>query len=137
MRPLSYRLILNSTLVCTGPHGIGTRIVFNDAPLQSGMTVTNEPGYYEDNAFGIRIENVLLVRDANPPNNFGDRGYLKFEHVTMVPIQTKLIEKSLLEPSEVEWVNKYNKECLDKVGPLLKEGSKALQWLQRETAEIK
>jgi len=101
------------------------------------MTVTNEPGYYEDNCFGIRIENVLLVRDANPPNNFGDRGYLEFEHVTLVPIQAKLIEKSLLEPSELEWVNKYNKECLEKVGPLLKEGSKALQWLQRETAEIK
>lgn len=47
------------------------------------MTVSNEPGYYADGRFGIRIENIVLVRDANTPNNFGDKGYLGFEHVTM------------------------------------------------------
>lgn len=47
------------------------------------MTVSNEPGYYADGRFGIRIENVVLVREANTPNNFGDKGYLGFEHVTM------------------------------------------------------
>lgn len=43
-----------------------------------------EPGYYADGRFGIRIENVVIVREAKTPNNFGDKGYLKFEHVTMV-----------------------------------------------------
>ena len=43
-----------------------------------------EPGYYADGRFGIRIENVVVVRDANTPNNFGDKGYLRFEHVTLV-----------------------------------------------------
>src|SRR4051794_11168177 len=85
-----------------GPHGIGTRIVFNDTPLQSGMTVTDEPGYYEDGKFGIRIENVLLVRQVKTPNNFGDRDYLGFEHITLVPIQAKLIDTTLLSPSEYE-----------------------------------
>ncbi|KAJ1903257.1 hypothetical protein IWQ60_012605, partial [Tieghemiomyces parasiticus] len=66
-----------------GPQGIGTRPLYNVTPLQEGMTVTNEPGYYEDGKFGIRIENVLLVAKADPPNNFGNVGYLKFEHVTL------------------------------------------------------
>ena len=43
-----------------------------------------EPGYYADGRFGIRIENVVVVREANTPNNFGDKGYLGFEHLTMV-----------------------------------------------------
>ena len=47
------------------------------------MTVTNEPGYYEDGKYGIRIENVLFVKEAKTPNNFGDKGFLGFENVTM------------------------------------------------------
>jgi len=47
------------------------------------MTVTNEPGYYEDGKFGIRIENIMLVREVKTTNNFGDKCYLGFEHVTM------------------------------------------------------
>lgn len=47
------------------------------------MTVSNEPGYYADGRFGIRIESIVLVRDAETPNNFGDKGYLGFEVVTM------------------------------------------------------
>ena len=47
------------------------------------MTVSNEPGYYEDGQYGIRIENVVLVKEAETPNNFGQKGYLGFEHVTL------------------------------------------------------
>ena len=46
--------------------------------------ISNEPGFYEDGAFGTRIENIVIVRDAETPNNFGDVGFLRFEHVTMV-----------------------------------------------------
>lgn len=60
-----------------------TIAAYNNAALKAGMTVSNEPGYYADGRFGIRIENIVLVRDANTPNNFGDKGYLGFEHVTM------------------------------------------------------
>ncbi|KAF0459956.1 Creatinase/aminopeptidase [Gigaspora margarita] len=120
-----------------GPQGIGTRIVFNDAPLQAGMTVTNEPGYYEDEKFGIRIETVLLVREVETPNNFGERGYLGFEHITFVPIQTSLVDASLLSPIEHKWLNDFNAECLKKVGPLLKPGSPGHRWLEREAAPLK
>jgi len=119
-----------------GPHGIGTRVAFNDTPLQASMTVTNEPGYYEDGKFGIRIENVLLVKEVETPNNFGDRGYLGFEHVTLVPIGHNLIDADLLCPAEKKWVDDYHSECLAKVGPLLKPGSIGLEWLERETRPI-
>jgi Xaa-Pro aminopeptidase len=55
----------------------------NASPLKPGMTVSNEPGYYADGRFGIRIESIVLVREVKTPNNFGDKGYLGFEHVTM------------------------------------------------------
>lgn len=47
------------------------------------MTISNEPGYYADGRFGIRIENIVLVRDVQLKNNFGEKGYLGFENVTM------------------------------------------------------
>ena len=55
-----------------------------------------EPGYYADGKFGIRIENVLLVRPAETPNNFGGRGYLGFEHVTMVSSSTPHRSRALM-----------------------------------------
>lgn len=67
-----------------GPHGIGTRIAYNDVALASGMTVSNEPGFYKDGHFGIRIENIVLVKEVKTLHRFGDRDYLGFEHVTMV-----------------------------------------------------
>jgi Xaa-Pro aminopeptidase len=119
-----------------GPHGCGTRIAYNDIPLVPGMTLTNEPGYYEDGKFGIRIENVMLVRKADTPHNFGGRGYYGFEHVTLVPIQIKLIERSLLTHNEIDWINAYHAECLAKVSPFLAKDSPGLKWLQREAVSI-
>ncbi|CAI2192755.1 17425_t:CDS:2, partial [Funneliformis geosporum] len=120
-----------------GPHGIGTRIAYNDVPLQAGMTVTNEPGYYEDGKFGIRIETLVFVREVETPHNFDDRGFLGFEHITLVPIQTKLIDASLLNPIELKWINDYNAECLQKVSPFLKQNSPGIRWLEREAAALK
>ncbi|KAG0333430.1 hypothetical protein BG000_009159, partial [Podila horticola] len=119
-----------------GPHGCGTRIAYNDIPLVPGMTLTNEPGYYEDGKFGIRIENVMLVRKADTLHNFGGRGYYGFEHVTLVPMQIKLIERSLLTHLEIEWINAYHAECLEKVSPFLAKDSPGLKWLQREAVSI-
>lgn len=119
-----------------GPHSISFHIRSNDAPLKPGMTVTNEPGYYEDGAFGIRIENVLLVREARPPNNFRDTGFLRFENITMVPIQAKLIDCSLLDPVHVDMLNRYHEECRRKVLPLLPEGSLGRAWLERNAKPI-
>ena len=51
--------------------------------LPSGVGRPNEPGYYEDGQYGIRIVNIVLVKEAETPNNFGQKGYLGFEHVTL------------------------------------------------------
>ncbi|KAF9928015.1 hypothetical protein FBU30_002708 [Linnemannia zychae] len=119
-----------------GPHGCGARPAFNEIALKPGMTLTNEPGYYEDGAFGIRIENVLLVRPVETQHRFGGKQYLGFEHVTFVPIQTKMVDHALLSNKEIDWINRYHAECLQKVTPHLEKDSLGLKWLQRETQPI-
>jgi len=119
-----------------GPHGIGTRIVLNASPLKAGMTTSNEPGYYADGKFGIRIESIVLVREVKTPNNFGDKGFLGFENVTVCPIQTKLIDVTLLSEAEKVWLNKYHAETWEKVSPLLVNEHRALEWLKRECTPL-
>ncbi|KAI0646631.1 Creatinase/aminopeptidase [Trametes meyenii] len=119
-----------------GPHGIGVRIVYNNTPLKPGMTVSNEPGYYADGQFGIRIENIVIVRTAQTPNNFGDKGYLRFEHVTLCPMGKNLIDVSLLSIKEREWLDAYHAEILQKVGPLVEKDERALRWLKRECSPL-
>ncbi|KAJ7096044.1 peptidase M24, structural domain-containing protein [Mycena epipterygia] len=119
-----------------GPHGMGVRISYNSTALQPGMTVSNEPGYYADGRFGIRIENIVLVRQVDTPNNFGDKGFLGFEHVTMCPIQTKLIDKTLFTAEEVRWLNEYHAEIFGKVSGLLQNDPRALEWIKRECSAI-
>ncbi|KAI0075951.1 Creatinase/aminopeptidase [Panus rudis PR-1116 ss-1] len=119
-----------------GPQGIGVRITYNNTALKSGMTVSNEPGYYEDGKYGIRIENVVVVREAKTPNNFGNKGFLKFERVTMCPIHKNLVDASLLSAAEREWLDAYHAEVFEKVSPLLKNDARALAWLKRETSPL-
>ncbi|OCH85295.1 Creatinase/aminopeptidase [Obba rivulosa] len=119
-----------------GPHGIGVRIAYNSTALKAGMTVSNEPGYYADGRFGIRIENVVIVREAKTPNNFGDKGYLGFEHVTMCPIGKNLVDSELLGAREREWLDAYHAEVLENLSPLLKNDARALEWLKRECSPL-
>ncbi|XP_047315787.1 aminopeptidase P2 [Impatiens glandulifera] len=116
-----------------GPQSISFRFG-NMTPLQKGMIVSNEPGYYEDHAFGIRIENLLHVKEANTPNHFGGITYLGFEKLTYVPIQTKLINFNLLTNTEINWLNNYHSDVWEKVSPLL-DGS-ARQWLWNNTRPV-
>lgn len=116
-----------------GPQSISHRFG-NTTPLQKGMVVSNEPGYYEDHAFGIRIENLLYVKEMNTPNRFGGIGYLGFEKLTFVPIQAKLVDLSLISMSEIDWLNDYHAQVWEKVSPLL-DGS-ARQWLWNNTLPI-
>ena len=69
------------------------------------MVLSNEPGYYEKNKFGIRIENLIYVKKEK------NRRY--FKNLTMAPIERDLIDKSLLNNKEKEWLNKYHKEVFD------------------------
>ncbi|XP_010426246.1 PREDICTED: probable Xaa-Pro aminopeptidase P isoform X2 [Camelina sativa] len=117
-----------------GPQSISFRYG-NMTPLQNGMIVSNEPGYYEDHAFGIRIENLLHVRDAETPNRFGGVTYLGFEKLTFFPIQTKMVDVSLLSDTEIDWLNSYHAEVWEKVSPLL-EGSTTQQWLWNNTRPL-
>ncbi|XP_050274149.1 aminopeptidase P2 [Quercus robur] len=116
-----------------GPQSISFRYG-NMTPLLRGMIVSNEPGYYEDHAFGIRIENLLYVKEVDTPNRFGGVGYLGFEKLTFVPIQSKLIDLSLLSAVEVDWLNDYHSQVWEKVSPLL-DGC-ARQWLWNNTRPL-
>mmetsp|Transcript_48866 Transcript_48866/g.93432 ORF Transcript_48866/g.93432 Transcript_48866/m.93432 type:complete len:213 (-) Transcript_48866:250-888(-) len=120
-----------------GPHGMSLmRKSCDEFGLQSGMTLSNEPGYYEEGGFGIRHENILVVRKVDTPNQFGGVQYLGFEHITFVPFQKSMLVVPLMSPSEIEWVNNYHQECLEKVSPLLVGNESALEWLTAATAPI-
>lgn len=101
------------------------------------MCISDEPGYYEDGNFGIRIENVIIVKEAKTTHQFGEKPYYGFEHATMVPMCKKLINVNLLNKDEVKWLNSYHKEVWEKTSPFLERNSKAWRWLERETKEIK
>ncbi|KAM0055106.1 putative xaa-Pro aminopeptidase [Helianthus debilis subsp. tardiflorus] len=116
-----------------GPHSITFRPGLS-VPLQASMTVTDEPGYYEDGKFGIRLENVLIIKEAETQFNYANKGYLEFEHITWAPYQTKLIDVSLLLPEEIKWVNSYHMKCRDILAPYLNESDKA--WLNQATEPI-
>jgi len=117
-----------------GPHLISFRPSARNVPLQASMTVTDEPGYYEDGNFGIRLENVLIVKEADTKFNFGEKGYLSFEHITWAPYQTKLINTALLTPAEIEWVNLYHSDCQKILESYLNIQEK--EWLSMATKPI-
>lgn len=116
-----------------GPQGIGTRAVFNETSLKEGMILSNEPGFYKDGSWGIRIENLVVVKKAETRNNFGNKGYLGFEHLTLCPYQINLIDQSLLYQDERDWINAYHDETYEKVAPLLEKmgDRRGLDWLKR------
>jgi Xaa-Pro aminopeptidase len=117
-----------------GPIGIGTRVQYSEVPLAVGNVISNEPGYYEDGNYGIRIENVIMVKEAETKYKFGEKAYLGFEHVTMVPMCRKLIDVELLSGGEKEWLNKYHEEVLEKTGHFFKDDERTRRWLERECA---
>jgi Xaa-Pro aminopeptidase len=110
--------------------------------LKAGMIVSNEPGYYEDGNFGIRIENLLEIQRYEEPNADMDKPkgvqkkFLKFAKLTMIPIQQNLIDVKLMSPDELDWIDNYHADVLDKVGCRLEEGSSALAWLRQACAKI-
>jgi Xaa-Pro aminopeptidase len=91
-----------------GPCGIGSR--YHTTPLQAGMIVSNEPGYYRPGAFGIRLENLLLVRDDLPPPQGAEIPLLGFETLTRVPFALTLIDRDLLGEEGWGWVRDYGVE---------------------------
>ena len=81
-----------------------SRLVSRATPLQAGMIVSNEPGYYKAGAYGIRIENLVAVREAKIEG--ADRRYFEFETLTLAPIDTRLIDLALLKGIRVDPVRR-------------------------------
>uniref|UniRef100_T1IM68 Aminopeptidase P N-terminal domain-containing protein n=1 Tax=Strigamia maritima TaxID=126957 RepID=T1IM68_STRMM len=121
-----------------GPMGIGNRVLVDDPGLQEGMIVTIEPGYYEENKFGIRIENVVLIKKAETKQTFRNQTFLMFQPITLVPIQIKMFEPSMLTSKEIEWLDTYHQQCREVIGKELeKQGrARALEWLLKETQPL-
>lgn len=107
-----------------GPQGISRRA---RTPLAAGMIVSNEPGYYREGAFGIRIENLITVKPAEPLAGGDDRAMLDFETLTFVPFDRKLIAVEQLTAAERDWIDAYHRQTEAKIGPLV--DGHARDWL--------
>lgn len=121
-----------------GPHSIAPRPAANGTALAVGMVVSNEPGYYEEGAFGIRIENLVEVVAAETAGSFGGGGYMRFRELTLVPLDRGLIDMSLLSDAEVAWVDAYHARVWDEVAPGVEAtgDAHALDWLRRYTRPL-
>ena len=124
-------------------HGVGSFLSVHEgparisklgsAPLEPGMILSNEPGYYKVGAYGIRIENLLLVRPAERIPG-GERDMLSFETLSLAPIDRRLIEPSLLDAEEIGWLDDYHQRLLPALGRLLDADEEA--WLSRASEPI-
>ena len=112
-----------------GPQCISSRR--STEPLAAGMITSDEPGYYREDAFGIRCENLLLT----VPKTGFERSMLGFEVLTLVPFDTRLIKPGILSSREIEWLNGYHAKVLETVGPSLSDVESS--WLLQATAPIK
>lgn len=109
-----------------GPVGISSRY---PAPLEPGNILSNEPGFYKAGEYGIRIENLIVVKEAE-----AFPGYLDFETITLAPIDTRLIDQSLLTDAERDWLNQFHARVWTEIGPRVEGVVK--EWLKTATAEI-
>ena len=114
-----------------GPQRIAT-FGGGDEPLQAGMILSNEPGYYKTGEYGIRIENLVLVEDRAIAG--AEKPMLGFETLTFAPIDRHLIALDLLSPDERAWVDAYHAKVLSVVGPQLDGDAKA--WLESACAPL-
>ena len=113
-----------------GPQRISKAV--STVPLLPGMIVSNEPGYYRDGAFGMRCENLQIVRESDIAT--GDGGMLEFETLSLVPFDTRLLVIDLLDDTEIAWLNDYHQRVMDEIGPLLA-GSER-DWLLETTKPL-
>ncbi len=111
---------------------VGSAQSGGDEPLQPGMILSNEPGYYKTGEYGIRIENLVLVVER--PVEGAEKETLGFDTLTFAPIERRLIVKDMLSPSELDWLNAYHAEVLAKIGPQLEGEDRA--WLESACAPL-
>lgn len=114
-----------------GPQSISPHAVSPLAVMEPGMITSNEPGLYRQGKWGVRIENLVLNVPAGT-SEFGE--FLQFETLTLCPINTELIEKSMLDDSERRWLNHYHQTVRERLSPLVDGAAKA--WLEKATQAI-
>ena len=103
-------------------------------PLQAGMIISDEPGFYKENAYGIRLENLLVVQNCSQP---GLSHMLCFSPLTLVPFDKRIINTELLSDKEIDWLNDYHQN----VKNVIKNAATTLtdteiSWLETATAKI-
>ncbi|PVB61642.1 aminopeptidase P family protein [Labrenzia sp. 011] len=124
-------------------HGVGAYLSVHEGPqriskagtvpLKPGMILSNEPGYYPAGEYGIRLENLEIVTEAGEISG-GERPMLGFETLTLVPMDLRLVELSLLTQAERDWLNRYHEKVRSEIGPLV--GAKERIWLERATKAV-
>jgi Xaa-Pro aminopeptidase len=121
-------------------HGVGSYLSVHEGPqriskvpnrvaLEVGMIISNEPGYYKTGEYGIRIENLVVVQPVEDQPNM-----LRFETITLAPIDINAIDRSLMTSDEVAWLNAYHKRVRETHAPHLDAATKA--WLEAATRPI-
>ncbi|MFW5641977.1 MAG: aminopeptidase family protein P, partial [Roseicyclus sp.] len=126
-------------------HGVGVYLGVHEGPqrlsrvstvpLEPGMILSNEPGYYREGAFGIRIENLIVVAEAPPlPGGDAGRAMLGFETLTWAPIDRRLILAEALSGEERAWLNAYHAGVAERIGPRVDAATRA--WLRQATAPV-
>ena len=125
-------------------HGVGSYLGVHEGPqriakraggaaLEPGMIVSNEPGYYKDGAYGIRIESLVTVIEAPAPEG-AERSLLGFETLTLAPIDRALIDRSLMTELELAWLDTYHARVSREIGPLVDADTRA--WLDAATRPL-
>ena len=121
-------------------HGVGAFLNVHEGPqrispvaydvaLQAGMVISNEPGYYENNWGGIRLENLYIVKKAdNFPLHPGGKRWLCFEELTLIPFDRTLIDKNMLSAEELNWLYDYHGRVFSEISPML-DNTEDFQWL--------
>lgn len=120
-----------------GPQSISARFG-NLQPLLPTMVCSNEPGYYEDGSFGVRIENLFSIVEAPTAFRFGGQSYYGCSRLTMCPMQKKLMDTSLMTQNEIDWVNAYHLEVRDALLPRLEaeNATEEITWLNEATSPL-
>ncbi|MGB1540034.1 MAG: M24 family metallopeptidase, partial [Rickettsiales bacterium] len=113
-----------------GPAGISKTA---EVPFAPGMVLSNEPGFYKEGEYGIRTENLVVVEEKKGLADDG-KAYYGFETITLSPIDTRLIDTSLLERSEVEWLNAYHERVRETLSPHLPQAERV--WLEAKTEPL-
>ncbi len=125
-------------------HGVGAHLSVHEGPqsisrrgmqeLKPGMILSNEPGYYREGAFGIRIENLVAVHDPQPIPG-GDKPMLGFETLTLCPIDRRLVLADLMSDRELDWLNAYHERVRGELDPLLETAAEKT-WLVQATEPV-